>query len=102
MRLCICNRHVLKYARVGWVVPQCQAVGRQGGIVVALTLQGQRLIEVVEPLWLQIRATGSSEEAFPESHRTPKILKRVRVGNEESRWPLYQRSDPYYVASNLI
>ncbi|MHC4138218.1 MAG: hypothetical protein ACYS0K_25060 [Planctomycetota bacterium] len=58
---------------VGRVVAQRQAIRREGGIVVALPLQRQGFVQVVEPLGLEGRV-AAPEEAFPETHSSVKIM----------------------------
>src|SRR6266853_874452 len=68
------DRHVLENARVVGKIAQREPVRRQGGVVVALTLERQRLVEVVEAMGFEIVAlrAASSEQAAPETHG-PKI-----------------------------
>jgi hypothetical protein len=49
------------------MVAQGEPIGGEGGVVIPLALEGERFIEVVQSLGLEIAATAS-EHTLPESH----------------------------------
>lgn len=62
------DRHVLKHTEIGWVVPKSESIRCQRRIVVALTFQGERFVQIVEPLRFEITSTAAPEQAVPEGH----------------------------------
>ena len=60
------NRHVEHDAGVVRVVPMGQPVRGQGRLVVPLTLEGERLIEVIQPLRAEI--VLAPEKSSPDTH----------------------------------
>lgn len=62
------DRHVLEDAEIGGVIAQGQPVRGEGGVVVALALEREGLVEIVEPLRPEVAVSGPPEEAFPEAH----------------------------------
>jgi hypothetical protein len=65
--------HVEQDARVGGIVPEGEPVRCQCGLEVALTLQCQALVEIVEPLGTQVSPGSLAEHALPEGHRDKKV-----------------------------
>lgn len=62
------DRHVLQYTQVSGVIPERETVGGQGGLVISLPLERQRLVEIIETLRLELPVAATSEEALPEAH----------------------------------
>src|SRR5205823_7369128 len=62
----------LENARVVGVVAQRQAIRREGYVVVALAFEGERPVEIVEALGVDIVGARAAEQAAPETH-APKI-----------------------------
>ncbi len=67
MRLGERNRHVLQDPKIVGVISECEAIGGERRIEVALPLQGERFVQVIEALRLDLPATAPFEE-FPETH----------------------------------
>src|SRR5439155_2650598 len=66
------DRHVLQDAGVVGVVAQCQAIRREGCVVIALALEGERLVQIIEALGMDVVGARAAEQAAPETHG-PKI-----------------------------
>src|SRR5205823_15050185 len=62
----------LENARVVGVVAQRQAIRREGYVVVALAFEGERPVEIVEALGVDIVGARAAEQEAPETH-APKI-----------------------------
>src|SRR5207237_266399 len=58
--------------RVGGVVAQGQAVRGEGRVVVALAFEGERLVQIIEALGIDVVGARAAEQAAPETHG-PKI-----------------------------
>src|SRR5437016_9042790 len=54
------------------MIPHRQTVGREGGVVIALPLERERLVEIIETLGFEIVAGRTAEQPAPETH-APKI-----------------------------
>src|SRR5256886_10728782 len=65
-------RDVLENARVVRMVAQRQAIRCEGRVVVALAFEGERLVQIVEALGIDLIGARAAEEAAPETHG-PKI-----------------------------
>src|SRR5439155_1954051 len=63
--------HVLQDARIVGMIAHREAVGREGGVVVALPLKREGLVEIIEALGFEIVARAA-EQTAPETH-APKI-----------------------------
>jgi len=57
------DRHVLEDTGIIRVIPHRQSVRRQRRVEVALTLQRQRLIEIIEALWLRAVVRLAADQA---------------------------------------
>src|SRR2546425_11717835 len=66
------DRHVLEKAGVGGVIAQRQPIRGEGGLVVTLALEGERLVQVIETLGVDLVGARGAEQATPETHG-PKI-----------------------------
>src|SRR5690242_4246546 len=67
-RLRVRDRHVLEDARIVGPVAQGESIRGQRRIVVALTLQRERLAQIVEALRLEVAFRFAAEQATPPGH----------------------------------
>src|SRR5262249_4723617 len=63
-----CDRHVLKNLGIVGAVAQGEAIGSEGRVEVALSLEGERFAQVVEALGFQLALRVAAEEAAPPRH----------------------------------
>src|SRR5437660_11186373 len=64
--------HVLQNAGVVGMIAQRQAIRGESRLVVALAFEGERLVQVIEALGLDVIGARAAEQAAPETHG-PKI-----------------------------
>src|SRR5688500_18678292 len=81
-RLGECDRHVLEDLRVVRLVAQCEPVRRQGRVVVTLTLQRERLAQIIQALRLELALRLATNEAAPPGHES---RNRVKGGPRRAR-----------------
>ena len=62
------DRHVLEHAMVVRLVTQRETIRRQGGVVVALSFEHERFVQVIEALWLDLTRGLAAEDAAPPGH----------------------------------
>ena len=70
------DRHVHEDPRVGRIVPVGEPVRRERRLVLALPLEGQALVQVVETLRLRRVGRFLAGKASPEAHRSGSIAAR--------------------------
>ena len=71
------DRHVQQDTGIGRVVTKRQTVGGQRALEVALALQRQPLVQVVEALGKQILFRLLTEQPSPEAHLIPEAPREV-------------------------
>src|SRR2546421_576717 len=62
------DRHVLENARIIGMIAQRQTIRREGRIEIALTFQGERLVQIVEALRLHATVRLAAEETAQPGH----------------------------------
>ena len=80
------DRHVQENTRVGGVVPEGQAIGCECRLEVALPLEGEAFVEIVEPLWAQIPPSPLTEHALPEAHVRGGFSEQSQTGARRCEW----------------
>src|SRR5688500_2607754 len=70
------DRHVLEHLRVVGLITKREPVRGQGCVVVALTLQRERLAQVVQALRLELALRLATNEAAPPGHESRNRVKR--------------------------
>jgi len=62
------DRHILKHAVIIRLVPQRKPIRRQRGVVIALSFEHQRFVQIVEALWLDLTRGLAAKGAAPPGH----------------------------------
>src|SRR4051812_35673082 len=78
------NRHVQQNTGIGGGVSEGQAIRRERSLEVALPLEGQAFVEIVESLRAQIPPSPLTEDALPEAHVRGGFSEQSRTGAR--RW----------------
>lgn len=104
--------HVLQNARVRRVIAQRETVGRQRRLVIALPLQRQCLVQIIEPLRGKLIAPAPAEQAIPKTHivRQDTVARRlwqrrslvVSPGSRGYYPPMVERRKPQPPARDVL
>ena len=62
------DRHVLQHAVIVRLIPERKPIGRQRGVVIALSFEHERFVEIIEALRLDLSGGLAAEYAAPPGH----------------------------------